>query len=67
MSETYYKEHDADKGVDGDSKTKVFGRFWWSVDLGRPFVLTGIRITTARSLRKCWYYFNLVIMFHKHV
>ena len=46
------KDHAADIVFDEDSTVFVSGYFWWSVDLGRPFVLTGIRITTAWELCK---------------
>jgi len=65
MGQTF-KDNFADKAVDGDANTDAHGFFWWGVDLGKPFLLTGIRITFL-SLGKFWYYFKLVIMFHKHV
>ena len=45
-----YTGYNADKGVDGDESTAAHGYFWWGVDMGRPFVLTGIKIIPSHNL-----------------
>jgi len=45
-----YTGYSADKGVDGDEGTAAHGYFWWGVDLGRPFVLTGIKIIPSHNI-----------------
>jgi len=42
----------AERAVDGDAETACICSVWWSVDLGRLFVLTGIKIINSNYIGK---------------